>query len=51
MEIESQIAFDSNNLSFFREKWHGLPLNTALGRNGLPLNNARQKNNLIDTVS
>ena len=21
MEIESQIAFDSNNLSFFREKW------------------------------
>ena len=21
MEIESQIAFDSNSLSFFREKW------------------------------
>ena len=37
MEIESQIAFDSSNLSSFREKW-------------ATFKQSRQKNNLIYTV-
>ena len=49
MEIESQIAFDSNNLSFFREKW--ATFKHSLRKKWATFKQCPSKNNLIYTVS